>query len=56
LADYDFPGSSKVVLLTRQNGEVEMPRGDIIMHADDTILLVCDEKDYDAIWKKMVRR
>jgi Trk K+ transport system NAD-binding subunit len=56
LADYDFPGSSKVVLLTRQNGQVEMPRGDIIMHADDTILLVCDEKDYDAIWKKMVRR
>jgi trk system potassium uptake protein TrkA len=56
LADYDFPGSSKVVLLTRQNGQVEMPRGDIIMHADDTILLVCDEKDYDAIWKKMVKR
>ncbi|NLW11282.1 MAG: TrkA family potassium uptake protein [Clostridiaceae bacterium] len=56
LAEYDFPGRSKLVLLTRPNGFVEMPAGDLVMKADDIILLICDEKDYDNIWKTMVRR
>lgn len=55
LQAYEFPGSSKVVLLTRPDGTVEMPRGDLIMHAGDNILLVCDEKEYDQVWKSMVR-
>lgn len=56
LAEFDFPGKSKLVLITRPNGTVEMPSGSLVMRADDTILLVCDENDYDAIWKTMVRR
>lgn len=56
LIQYDFPGTSKLVMLTRSDGSVEMPRGDLVMHADDTILLVCDEKEYDLIWKTMVKR
>ena len=55
LQAYDFPGSSKVVLLTRPDGTVEMPRGDLVMSAGDNILLVCDEKEYDQVWKSMVR-
>jgi Trk K+ transport system NAD-binding subunit len=55
LQTYVFPGSSKVVLLTRPDGTVEMPRGDLVMHAGDNILLVCDEKEYDQVWKSMVR-
>ncbi|NLM78869.1 MAG: TrkA family potassium uptake protein [Ruminococcaceae bacterium] len=55
LQQYAFPGSSKVVMLTRVNGQVEMPRGDLMMHSGDTMLLVCDENEYDIIWRKMVR-
>ncbi|MEA4888408.1 MAG: TrkA family potassium uptake protein [Clostridiaceae bacterium] len=55
LLEYDFPGSSKVVLLTREDGTVEMPGGDLVMHPGDMMLLVCDESEYDSIWKMMVR-
>ena len=55
LQQYNFPGKSKVVMITRENGSIEMPRGDLMMHSQDTILLVCDESEYDIIWKKMVR-
>ncbi|MDD4139217.1 MAG: TrkA family potassium uptake protein [Clostridiaceae bacterium] len=55
LQQYNFPGKSKVVMITRENGSIEMPRGDLMMHSKDTILLVCDESEYDIIWKKMVR-
>ena len=37
------------------DGTVEMPRGDLAMSAGDNILLVCDEKEYDQVWKSMVR-
>jgi len=55
LQEYTFPGSCNVVMLTRSEGQVEMPRGDLIMKAGDIMLLACDEKDYEAIWKQMVR-
>lgn len=55
LLQYNFPGKSKVVMITREDGKVEMPRGDLMMHGGDTILLVCDESEYDIVWKKMVR-
>ena len=55
LQQYNFPGSSKVVMITRAGGQVEMPRGDLMMHSDDTMLLVCDESEYEIIWRKMVR-
>jgi len=55
LQEYDFPGSSKVVLITRPDGRVEMPRGDLKMQSGDTILLICDKDEYDLIWRRMVR-
>lgn len=55
LQEYTFPGTSNVVMVTRQNGAVEMPRGDLVMHADDIMLLACDNSEYDAIWRQMVR-
>lgn len=56
LAEYKFPGKSKLVLSTRQGGQVELPDGEFVMRAEDTMLLVCDESDYGTIWKTMVRR
>jgi trk system potassium uptake protein len=55
LQGYDFPGDSKVVLITREDGTVEMPRGNLMMRAGDIMLLVCDELEYEEIWTKMVR-
>lgn len=54
LQSYRFPRGSKLVLLTRTNGSVEMPRGDLEMHAGDRILLICKEKDKESVWKRMV--
>lgn len=56
LQEYRFPGDSKVVMITRGNGSVEMPVGSLVMQADDTMLLVCDEDEYDTVWKTMVKR
>jgi trk system potassium uptake protein TrkA len=55
LLEYSFPGTSNVVMVTRQNGQVEMPRGDLVMSAGDVMLLACDHSEYDAIWRLMVR-
>jgi len=55
LQQFDFPGHSTVVLVTRQDGTVLMPRGDLIMRAGDLMLLSCDTGSYDAIWRQMVR-
>ena len=55
LQQHTFPGSSKVVLITREDGKVETPRGDVFMRSGDTMLMVCDEKEIEMIWKTMVR-
>lgn len=55
LQEFTFPGSSNVVMITRQDGSVAMPRGDLVMHAGDVMLLACDKSEYDAIWRQMVR-
>ncbi|MDD3930629.1 MAG: TrkA family potassium uptake protein [Clostridiaceae bacterium] len=55
LLQYKFPGNSKVVLITREDGTVEMPRGDLMMHGQDIMLMVCDQAEQETIWKKMVR-
>lgn len=55
LKDYTFPGTSNIVMITRDDGSVEMPHGDLVMKAGDTLLLTCDEKEYDVIWRNMVR-
>jgi trk system potassium uptake protein len=56
LKEYSFPGDGKIVLITRSNGEIIMPQGDVFMKAEDTILMVCDERHYDVIWRLMVKR
>lgn len=55
LQQYKFPGESKVALLTREDGKVEMPRGDLFMRPKDLILMVCDESEFDSIWQTLVR-
>jgi len=55
LQEFSFPGNSNVVLITREDGMVVMPRGDLVMHAGDIMLLSCDESAYEAIWRQMVR-
>jgi len=54
LSEYTFPGLSKVVMLTRADGTVEMPSGSLLMQACDMILLVCDEREYNQVWKTLV--
>ena len=56
LQEYNFPGESKLVLITRKDGTIVMPQGNVFMKADDNILMVCDEKYFDTIWRVMVRR
>jgi Trk K+ transport system NAD-binding subunit len=56
LEDYDFPGDSKIVLITRPDGSVESPRGNLVMQAEDTVLMISDVDEYASIWKSMVRR
>lgn len=56
LEEYDFPGDSKIVLITRPDGSVESPRGNLVMQAGDTILMISDEDEFAGIWKTMVRK
>lgn len=56
LKEYDFPGASRVVMITRQDGKIIMPNGEIIMNAGDKLLMICDEGMYDLIWKNMVQK
>lgn len=55
LQENRFPGSSRVVLISREDGSVIMPQGDVYLRAGDTLLMVCDEKEIEAIWKTMVK-
>ena len=55
LHDFNFPVKSNLVILTRPDGKVEMPHGDLVMNAGDLMLVVCDDDDFETIWKSMVR-
>lgn len=55
LAEFDFVGDSRVVLVTRSSGEVLIPTGDLVMMGGDTLLMVCDQDDFEAIWHLFVR-
>lgn len=55
LQEYDFIGDSRVVLVTRSSGEVLIPTGDLRMLAGDCLQLVCDHKDFEAIWRRFIR-
>lgn len=54
LLEYTFPGDSKVVLITRADGTVLMPTGDLVMQSGDRMLLVADADDFEDIWEVMV--
>ncbi len=54
LLEYSFPGDAKLVLISRADGAVIMPSGDVVMKADDNMLVVVDEEYFDLIWKTMV--
>lgn len=54
LLDYEFPGDAKVVLITRADGSVLMPTGDLVMQALDNMLIVVDEAYFELLWKAMV--
>ena len=55
LIQYDFPSDSRVVLITRSDGEVVMPVGETVMRAGDHMLMVCDEADFAEVWMRLVR-
>lgn len=56
LEAYDFPGDSKVVMITHADGTVEMPRGNLIMQPDDTFLMIAESDEFNAILKTMIRK
>ncbi len=56
LQDYDFPGESRVVMITRVDGKIVMPHGNVDMKSGDKILMICDELMFDLIWKNMVKK
>jgi len=56
LEAYDFPGDSKIVMITHADGTVEMPRGNLIMQPDDTFLMIADSTEFNAIMKTMIRK
>ena len=55
LAEYDFVGDSRVVLVTREDGEALIPTGDLVMQNGDTLIMVCDQKNFEEIWLNFVR-
>jgi trk system potassium uptake protein len=55
LRQYTFPGDSIVVMLTRVDGKIEMPRGDLVMKPGDKLLMNCSANDFDAVWRQMAR-
>ena len=54
LLEYTFPGQAKVVLVTRPDGKVELPTGDLRMQRGDRMLMVADKKHYEKIWDRLV--
>jgi Trk K+ transport system NAD-binding subunit len=54
LAEYTFPGRTKVVFIVHENGQSEVPQGSSIMQAGDQLFLVAGGEDYDAIYADMV--
>ncbi|MDO5733615.1 MAG: TrkA family potassium uptake protein [Eubacteriales bacterium] len=56
LMDYTFPGNSRVVLLSREDGaKTEVPVGSTVMAANDRMLVICVEAEYNDLYKKLVK-
>ena len=54
MIDYKFIHGSRVVVMAGPDGGTITPVGSTVMHAGDQIMMVCDRKDIEAIWKAMV--
>lgn len=55
LQEFDFIGDSRIVLVTKPNGDTLIPTGDLVMQGGDTLLMVSDQKYFEAIWKVFIR-
>jgi trk system potassium uptake protein TrkA len=54
MLEYKFIHGARVVVVAGEDGETITPVGSTVMHAGDQIMMVCDKKDIEAIWKAMV--
>ena len=54
MIEYKFIHGSRVVVMAGQDGGTITPVGSTVMHAGDQIMMVCAQKDIEAIWKAMV--
>lgn len=54
LKEIKFPHESRVVLVTRKDGEVELARGETVLRPHDRVMMVCDYEDFDEIHERMV--
>jgi trk system potassium uptake protein TrkA len=56
LAQYVFPGQTRVALLIHADDTSEVPTGSSIMQAGDKLLLIASDDDYDEIYDNIVAR
>lgn len=55
ISEIEFPGNTRVVIITRANRRSVIPVGSTVLQPGDTILLVTEEKYYDAIYDQLVK-
>lgn len=54
MIEYKFIHGSRVVVMAGADGGTITPIGSTVMNAGDQIMMVCDKRDIEAIWKAMV--
>ncbi len=52
---YTFVGSSRVVVISSEDGKMITPEGSTVMKASDQLMMVCSRDELEDIWKEMVR-
>ena len=52
---YTFVGSSRVVVISSEDGKMITPEGSTVMKAGDQLMMVCSRDELENIWKEMVR-
>ncbi|HHU13386.1 MAG TPA: TrkA family potassium uptake protein [Clostridiaceae bacterium] len=55
LQQIKFPGSTRIVTITRKDKTSVIPTGESRLEAGDVLLLVTEKKDYDDIYQLMVK-